>query len=130
MKILQQSMAERNSPRKQRSPQKPAPANIFDEVPKVVVNPAEEQKKLEAPKVEKMVSFLYVYLSVAVWPTYINPGSGIYRTDHKKARPALAAKRASTREDEERGKAHQTGTQSEWDRQHNHQWIEACLEDH
>lgn len=53
MKILQQSVAERNSPKKQSkfSAQKPVPPNLFNDEQKAV----EEQKKAEPKKVRNML---------------------------------------------------------------------------
>lgn len=57
MKILQQSIAERSSPKKQqklKTPQKPVPANLFNDVPTIVYQ-AEEAKKIEQrPELRKV----------------------------------------------------------------------------
>lgn len=59
MKILQQSIAERSSPKKQKSkvsPQKQVAVNLFNDTPAIVYK-KEESKKIERPEQRKVSWF-------------------------------------------------------------------------
>ena len=58
MKILQQSIAERNSPKKKlkASPQKQVPCNLFNDAPAIVFK-EEEAKKIDRPEIRKVSWF-------------------------------------------------------------------------